>query len=106
MKSIEKQNIFKYLYYYLDKDKFKCSICFENVDIFYIICKSNCIDNSYCKQCIEKIEKESKRCPFTNTLFTYKDISIDYRKNRSLESFKEIHKIFLNKKIAINIDFS
>lgn len=106
MKSIEPPIIFKYIYYYFDKDKFKCCICFKNVEIFYLICKPNCVNNSYCKQCIEKIEKENNRCPFTNTFFEYSDISIDYRKNRSLETFKEIHKKIINKKITINIDFN
>jgi hypothetical protein len=53
-----------------------------------------------------KIEKENKRCPFTNTVFTYEDISIDYKKNKSLESFKEIHKKLFDKKISINIDIN
>lgn len=106
MRSIQNTNIFKYIYYYLDKDRFKCSICFKNVEVFYLICKPNCIDNSYCKQCIEKIEKINNRCPFTNTYFTDKDISIDYRKNKSFETFKEIHKKFANKKITININFN
>jgi hypothetical protein len=101
---LDKYKLIRYISNSFDDNKFKCCICFKNVEIFYLICKPKCINNSYCKECIEKIEKENHKCPFTNILFTYKDISIDYRKNKSLESFKEIHKILFNKEIMININ--
>lgn len=103
---LNKYNLFRYISYYFDEDNFKCCICVKKVDFFYLICKPNCVNNSYCRECIVKIEKENKRCPFTNTVFTYEDISIDYKKNKSLESFKEIHKKLFDKKISINIDIN
>lgn len=93
----------KYISYYFDKDSFKCSICFKKTSIFYLICKPNCTNNSYCKECIYRIEKDTNKCPFTNIIFTKEDISIDYRKNKSLETFKEIHKLLYNQRITINI---
>lgn len=95
-------NLVKYISYYFDKDKFKCSICFRKMSIFYLICKPNCTNNSYCKECIDRIENTNK-CPFTNIIFTKKYISMDYRKNKSLETFKEIHKLLYNQRITINI---
>lgn len=106
MKTLNISNLIKYISYYFDKELFKCSICFKKTTIFYLICKPNCTNNSYCKECIERIEKETNKCPFTNTFFTKEDISIDYRKNKSLEIFEEIHENLCNKNITININFN
>lgn len=105
MKIQDTQNLIKYISYYFDEDKFKCSICFKTPNIFYLICKPKCTDNSYCKECIEKIEKETNKCPFTNISFTKQDIDIDYRKNRSFEVYRQIHKKLGDKKIELNIKY-
>jgi hypothetical protein len=104
MKIQDTRNLIKYISYYFDEDKFKCSICFKIPNIFYLICKPDCTDNSYCKECIERLEKDINKCPFTNIYFAKKDIAIDYRKNRSFEIYRQVHKKLENKKIEININ--
>lgn len=106
MKQINIFKFIRYISYYFNEESFKCCICLKKPNIFYLICKPNCISNSYCKECIYRIERENGKCPFTNTKFTYEDISMDYRKNKSLEIYKEIFNDFNEKKIKINIDIS
>lgn len=87
----------------LENNLSECPICLKNVDKFYIICKPECLNYSYCKDCIYKIAYESKRCPYTRILFNEKDICLDYRKNIMLEEEKklqeEFKKLFNNKSI-------
>lgn len=98
----------------LDEKLFECCICNKNTERFYIICKPNCIDYSYCKRCIDRVSKERKKCPFTNVEFTYKDVCLDYRKNKDIEKQKQIInniKTYLDnnkeiKNISIKIDFT
>ena len=86
----------------------ECPFCFKNVDKFYIICKPQCINYSYCKDCIYKI-LESNKCPYTRIYFDKKDICLDYRRNNMLEEQKQlkedVKKILNNKDIRnISID--
>lgn len=90
---------------------FECSICYESVEKYYTICKSECMNYSYCKNCIEHIVNNRKRCPFTNIELEQKDICLDYRINKKIEENKkkqmEFDKIFNNKlikNISIKID--
>lgn len=90
----------------IDDDIYRCCICTKKTETFYLICKSECLNYSYCKDCIERIEKERNRCPFTNVNFTYKDICLDIRKNKMIEKHKEIYNKIGNtiKNISINIE--
>lgn len=90
----------------IDDDLYQCCICMEKTEIFYIICKSECLDYSYCKKCIENIEKNRKKCPFTNIEFKYKDICLDTRKNKIIDKQKQIYNKIGNtiKNISINIE--
>lgn len=98
----------------LDKSIFECCMCAENTEKFYIICKPNCMDYSYCKKCIDRISRERGKCPFTNIEFAYKDVCLDYRKNKNIEKQKQIFnnlKIYLDKdkqikNISVRIDFT
>lgn len=95
----------------LNKKSFECSICYESSEKFYTICKAECMSYSYCKNCIEHIVYERKKCPFTNIELKAQDICLDYRINRKIEENKqkqkEIEKMFNNKlikNISIKID--
>lgn len=90
----------------IDDDMYKCCICTEYTKTFYLICKSECLDYSYCKNCIEIIERKRKKCPFTNIDFTYKDICLDIRKNKMIEKQIEIYNKLGNtiKNISVNIE--
>lgn len=97
----------------LNNEYFICSICFEKFKKFYIICKPECINYSYCKKCVYRICYERNKCPFTNIKFSPKDICLDYRKNRKIEEKekkqKELEKILNNnviKNMIININFN
>ena len=96
-----------------NEDPLECSICYHSVDIFYMICKPECINYTYCKNCIDRITNEKSKCPFTNIIYKKDDICLDYRNNRKVEKQKQNkNKItkFLNtksiKNISIEIKFN
>lgn len=103
-------NIYEFINFYLEDkindDLYECCICTKKTDIFYIICKSECLNYSYCKKCVERIEKESGKCPFTKVIFKYKDICLDSRKNIILEKRKQLYNKIGNtiKNIKIDIE--
>jgi hypothetical protein len=95
----------------LNNSSFECFICYENVERYYTICKPECMSYSYCRNCINHMVNDRKRCPFTNIELEKKDICLDYRINKKIEENKkkqlEIDKMFNNKfikNISIKID--
>lgn len=100
MTDSSKFNLFEIVNLFLDKDILECCICNENVDKLYIICKSGCINNSYCKKCIENLVNNRRRCPFTNIDFGYDDICLDYKNNKNIENRKQMFN-YISKKLGI-----
>lgn len=77
--------------YLLNNEKYECCICNEEADKYYIICKPECLNYSYCKECMNKI-KEKKICPFTKKKFKEKDVCLDMRINNAIENKKQLFK--------------
>lgn len=98
-------NFLQYVFLLYNPDTIKCSICGKIPDKLYMICKPSCTKYSYCKQCVENIEKLYHECPFTKTSFLTSDIGLDYRNNEILEIFKIYSKNNI-KTINFNILFN
>lgn len=97
-------NLFKFIFFMSNINMLECCVCCEIPERLYIICKPNCTKYSYCKKCIDNIERLYHRCPFTNTYFSINDIGLDHRNNESLEIYKKYNKNNI-KNINCNILF-
>ena len=96
-----KDNIIKYVLLSNDIDLIKCNVCFKIPDKLYCIFKKECISYSYCIYCVNRIEKEQKRCPFTRINFDIKDIVENKQKNELISIYYKYNVLIKNIKLNI-----